>query len=102
MNIKELAQKPKLVPLTITEEKIVEKYGEEITFYILDRQPINVYAKLATLASENKPENLEEIVKVVNSMIMDDAGNSVSTGEQGLPVDVLMSAMAVISEYLGK
>ena len=46
MKLSELAVKPKLSKVTITEEHIVEKYGEELDFYIWDRQPLDIFAKL--------------------------------------------------------
>ena len=43
MNIKEFAAKPKLTELKITDPDIVEKYGEEITFFTYDVVGMSTY-----------------------------------------------------------
>ena len=40
MKLSELAKKPQLQKITITDEALVEKYGDELEFFIYDRQPL--------------------------------------------------------------
>jgi len=98
MKISELSSEPKLIPIEIKSDSIVEKYGEAITFHIYDRQPLDVFAKLAA----GGEDNVLEIATVIESMILNEDGSSVVEGKNSLPVDVLMEAMALISEALGK
>ena len=92
MKLKELSQKPKLIKLTIKEEKLVEKYGDELDFYVYDRQPINVFTSLAS----------GEMVGLMQEMILDEDGKPVSEEGEVLPMDVVSEAVRLVSETLGK
>jgi len=98
MKLKELSQKPKLIKLTIKEEKLVEKYGDELDFYVYDRQPINVFTKLASAGEEN----IGEMVGLMQEMILDEDGKPVSEEGEVLPMDVVSEAVRLVSETLGK
>jgi len=47
MRLKELATKPQLTKITIDSAELVEKYGDALTFYMYDRQSLDVFSKLA-------------------------------------------------------
>ena len=98
MKLKELSQKPKLIKLTIKEEKLVEKYGDELDFYVYDRQPINVFTSLASAGEEN----IGEMVGLMQEMILDEDGKPVSEEGEVLPMDVVSEAVRLVSETLGK
>jgi len=53
MKLKDLATKPKLEKLTIQKPELVEKYGDELDFYVYDRQPLDVYGRLASRQNGN-------------------------------------------------
>ena len=72
MKLQELAQEPALIKLTIIEPKIVEKYGEELDFYML------------------------------SSMILDEHGKAVMDGKKILPIDVITEAIKLVGDLLGK
>lgn len=98
MNLKDLAQKPTLIELKVTEPTIVEKYGDELSFYVYDRQPIDVFAKLATMQEANPLEFTDMLAK----LILDADGNPVMTEDKVLPIDVLTEAVKLIGDTLGK
>lgn len=98
MNLQDLAVKPKLIKLTITEPKIVEKYGEELDFFVFDRQPLDVFAKLATLTEENPLQ----FTDMLSELILNEEGKPVMVEEKILPIDVLTEAVKLIGEKLGK
>ena len=98
MKLKELSQKPKLIKLTIKEEKLVEKYGDELDFYVYDRQPINVFTSLASAGEEN----IGEMVGLMQEMILDEDGKPVSEEGEVLPMDVVSEAGRLVRETLGK
>lgn len=100
MDISQLAAKPQLIEVRLEDAPLVEKYGEPIVFWIYDRQPLDVYAKLATASGENA--DIESIIKVVEKMILDKDGNVVITPERSLPIDVLMAAVTEIGATMGK
>lgn len=98
MNLKDLAQKPTLIELKVTEPAIVEKYGDELSFYVYDRQPIDVFAKLATMQEANPLEFTDMLAQ----LILDAEGNPVMADDKILPIDVLTEAVKLIGDTLGK
>ena len=98
MKLSELAQKPQLQKITITNEAIVEKYGEELEFYIYDRQPLDIFTKMADL----REANAGEYIHVLKDIILDEHGSPVCSDDMVLPIDVLTEALKLIGEHLGK
>ena len=98
MNLKDLAQKPTLVELKVTEPAIVEKYGDELSFWVYDRQPIDVFAKLATMQEANPLEFTDMLAQ----LILDAEGKPVMADGKVLPIDVLTEAVKLIGDTLGK
>lgn len=98
MKIADLAAKPKLIEITLNKPELVEKHGEPITFHIYDRQPLDVFAKLATATQDN----VMEIAGTIEQLILDEEGNQVMKDGVVLPVDVLMEAINEITQHLGK
>ena len=93
-----LASKPKLVRIELDDEQIREAYGDAIEFYVYDRQPLEVFAKLATA----KAENIGDMIKQVRDLILDDKGKPVMSDTLMLPSDVLLKAVNRVVETLGK
>lgn len=98
MKLSELAVKPQLVKITITNETIVEKYGEELEFFIYDRQPLDIFTKMADISAENSAE----YITVLKDIILDEKGEPVCKDDMVLPIDVLTEAIKLIGEHLGK
>ena len=98
MKLSELAKKPQLVELTIDKKELVEKYGEELTFYMYDRQPLDVFTKLANATQDN----VGEYMTVLKDIIVNDDGVPVMKEDLILPIDLLTEAMGLIGEKLGK
>jgi hypothetical protein len=98
MELSQLAQKPQLVKLTINKEELVEKYGDELEFYMYDRQPLDVFAKLANF-DQNDPGSIIQILKTV---ILDAEGEEVMKDDMQLPMDVVTECIKVAGDKLGK
>lgn len=98
MKLKDLATKPKLEKLTIQKPELVEKYGDELDFYVYDRQPLDVYGRLANADKMEMGETME----VVSELILDEEGNKVCQDEHTLPLDLQVEAMTLIGNFLGK
>lgn len=98
MKLSELAVKPKLIKLTVKEPAIIEKYGDELEFYFHDRQPLDVFAKFASVTDSNPLE----FVGILQELILDEDGNNIMSEENILPMDVLTEVIKLVSEYLGK
>ena len=97
MKLSDLSQKPKLIKIIINSEKIVEKYGEELEFHIYDRQPLDVFTKLA-----NAKEDTAGITELIQNMILDENGKPVVADGNILPLDVITEAVTLITDELGK
>jgi hypothetical protein len=97
MELKELSKKPQLIKLTIDKEELVEKYGDSLEFHIYDRQPLDVFAKLA-----NQKDDLSGVTDMIQNMILDTEGNPVVQDGHILPMDVLMEAVTQVTNELGK
>ena len=98
MKLSELAKTPQLQRLTITKPELVEKYGDELEFFIYDRQPLDIFTKLADVSQDN----VGEYITILSDVIKNEKGEHVMTDEKTLPMDVLMEAMTLIGEHLGK
>lgn len=98
MKLSELAKKPQLQKITITNEALVEKYGDELEFFIYDRQPLDIFTKLAG-ASVN---DTGQYINILKEIILDENGKPVIADDLTLPMDVLTEAMKLIGDNLGK
>ena len=98
MKITQLAAKPQLVKLVLDNEDIVKEYGEAIEFWTWDRQPLDVFMRLANSQGAKQGDTID----VVRTMILDENGKQVIQGEQMIPSKVLIEAVAKIVEILGK
>ena len=97
MKLKDLSQKPQLIKITIDKEELVDKYGDALEFHIYDRQPLDVFSKLM-----NAQEDMAGGTEMIQDMILDEDGNPVVEEGNILPLDVLIEAVRLVSESLGK
>lgn len=99
MKLKELSAKPQLIEITLSNESVKKKYGEEVSFHTYDRQPMDVFMKLANANDGGKPG---DVIDMVKDLILDDEGKPIITKENTLPTDVMILAVGAIVERLGK
>lgn len=97
MNLKSISKKPQLVEVVLDDKEIKKEFGEPLIFFTFDRQPMDVFTRLANV--ENNPTAMIEIVK---SLILDEAGKPILTDDNMPPTGVLMKAIAKVTELLGK
>jgi len=98
MKLTQLASKPQLIKITLDTATIKEKYGDELEFWIMDRQPIDQFIKMATLGTDN----YGEMIKMVNDLVLDEKGNKAVKEGEALPNDVMMTVIGAVVERLGK
>jgi hypothetical protein len=98
MKLADLAQKPQLTKLTISNPELVEKYGDELEFYMYDRQPLDVFSKMANASTDD----LDTYFSLLTQIILKEDGTPVMSDDHVLPVDVMTEAMKLIGENLGK
>ena len=98
LKLTQLASKPQLIKITIDHKDLVEKYGDELEFYVMDRQPIDQFVKMATMGADN----YGDMIKMVNEMVLDEDGNRVVEEGTALPNDVMVAVIGTVVERLGK
>jgi len=96
MQLKELAQKPKLELVTVTDETVVQAYGEPLEFYMWDRQDLPTYLKIAQLK-----DNETQLFEIVRDVVLDEQGNRVLGDGEQLPVDILVPVLTAAMSKLG-
>ena len=98
MKLAELSQKPQLMKILIDKPELVEKYGEELEFYIYDRQSLDTFSKLANA----KQDDFGGVAILLKELILDEDGNPVIKEDHVLPMDVMIEAIRLIGERMGK
>lgn len=99
MNIADFAKKPELIKITIDQEDIVNKYGSEVTFWIMDSVDISTYFEFFKSQADSDGEKLNEIMR---RLILDENGKKVIEDGHVLPVDLALASLTVIGEEMGK
>jgi hypothetical protein len=98
MKLSQLTAKPQLIDLHIDDEETIKEFGEAIEFWTWDRQPMEVFMKLANA----EQGNTATIIEIVRTLILDEKGKQILTGDQMLPTHVLMKVIAKVTDLLGK
>lgn len=98
MKLSQLSAEPKLVEITLDDEDTLKMYKEPVTFYTYDRQPMEVFMKLANIDNNN----MSNVIDVVKNLILDENGDRIVTKDKVLPMAVLMKAITKVTELLGK
>ena len=96
--LSELAAKPQLTEIILDDADIVEKYGEELQFFIYDKLPIATYTKLASINTKDAGE----LYNAVKDLILDDKGLPVVNEGLTLPMDIMNAAIMKVTDSLGK
>ena len=98
MKLSQLAAKPQLIKLEINDEDTVKEFGEPVEFYTWDRQPLDIFMKLANATQDNMPG----MIDIIRTLILDESGKEIITKENMLPSSLLIKSIAKIVETLGK
>jgi hypothetical protein len=98
MNLETLLSEPQLVEIKITKPEIVEKHGEEITFWIYDRQDMDTYMQLAKLSGEG---SLSQVAEITKQLVRNKKGELILQGKAQLPPDIMMAVIEEAVKNLG-
>ena len=101
MKLTELTSEPKLIEVLLDDEATVKEFGEPLSFNTWDRQPMDVFMKLASVSSADV-QDTSAMIDIVKTLILDDKGEQVMTGKTVLPMHVLLKVITKITEMLGK
>jgi hypothetical protein len=98
MKLTQLAAKPQLIRIEITDEDTIQEYGEALEFWIWDRQPMDKFIRMAQI----KGEDMSELIAAVNDMVLDEEGNAVVKDGLILPTNIMTKVIGKVVETLGK
>ena len=98
MKLTQLTAKPQLVLVKIDDESTIQEFKEPLEFYTWDRQPLDVFMKLASVDKDTT----NNIIEIVRTLILDENGKEILTNDSMLPTHVLMKAITKVTELLGK
>jgi len=98
MRLSQLTAKPQLIDVNIDDEDTIKEFGESIEFYTWDRQPMDIFMKLANADHSN----ILNMIDIVRTLILDEKGKEIIKDDAMLPTNVLMKAIGKVTELLGK
>lgn len=98
MKLNQIAAKPKLVMFTLDDEATIKEFGEPVEFYSWDRQPLDIFMKLAN----SNQEDLGSMMEVIKKLILDEDGKEIINNDNMLPSNVLIKVIGKVVESLGK
>jgi hypothetical protein len=98
MKLTQLAAKPQLVKIELTDEDTIKEFGEALEFWIWDRQPMDKFVRLAQM----RGEDMSELITAVNEMVLDEEGNPIVKDGLMLPTNVMTRVIGRVVETLGK
>ena len=98
MKLTQLATKPQLIKIIIDDAELVEKYSEEVEFFVHDKISLDQYTQLASV----KTEDFTSIIQLVKELVLNEEGKRVMDDEHVLPMDLLNACMMKVVESLGK
>ena len=81
----------------LDDEETINEYKEPLEFYTWDRQPLDVFMKLANVERDNP----SSIITIVKTLILDENAQEILTEDNMLPMNVLMKAIGKITDMLG-
>lgn len=99
MLISQVAKKPTLLKMDLDDAKIIETYGDIITFYMYDNVDLNTYFNFFKVQQD---EDGTELNKLIRKIVLDEHGKPVVKEDEMLPVDICFAALVKINENLGK
>lgn len=98
MKLSELSSKPQLVEVHIDDEETIKEFGEAVSFWTYDRQPMTVFVKLAAVDQAN----YASVMDAVKELLLDEAGQPIIDQDRVPPARLMVKAMTKIMESLGK
>ena len=97
MKLSQLTAKPKLISLAVDDEATIAEFGEAVEFYTWDRQPMDVFLKIASA----QEKDMSQMVGIVKDLILDENGKPIISNENMVPTSILIKCIGKIVEKLG-
>lgn len=100
MKLKQLASKPQLIRVALNDEDTIKEYGEELEFWVWDKQPLAKFIKFANVTADS--ESFPELVDFCSQLILDENGEPVIGEGEVLPAAIMVRCINRVVEQLGK
>jgi hypothetical protein len=100
MKLKDLASKPQLIRVVLDDEETVKEYGEELEFWVWDKQPLAKFIRFANVTNDS--ENFPEMIDFCAELILDESGKPVMSDGEVLPALIMVRCINKVVEQLGK
>lgn len=98
MELTLLSSAPQLVEVKLDDKDTIKKYGEPLTFWTYDKQPLDTYLSL----SNSMGNNQEKAVEILKTLVLDKEGNPVMKDNMVLPAQIMVKAMTKVMSLLGE
>lgn len=98
MKLSQITAEPKLIEVSIDDKDTIKQYGEALSFHTWDRQPMDVFMRLANLDGKDTGQ----LINIVKTLILDEEGKPLLSEKNMLPTGILMKAIGKVTEQLGK
>lgn len=99
MDISKLTKIPKLAKIEISDEDIVQTYGDTVSFYLMDEMDIATYFNFYKLQQSQDSQQLNELLR---SLILKEDGSAAIASDEVLPVNLTLAVLVAINDFLGK
>ena len=97
MELSSLKLKPQLIEITISDEDIIEMYGEAVTFYMKDHLDIQTYFDFY---KHQRESNLDELIVIVKKILMNKSGKLILSKDETLPVVLMSRVIGAIGDQM--
>ena len=98
MKLKDLSTKPQLVRIALNDEATLQEFGEELEFWVYDKQPLTKYVKFM----RGEQTDAAELVDFCSEMILDELGQPILTEGRVLPTRLMVKAINEVVKKLGE
>ena len=98
MKLAALSKKPELVKVELNDEDTLKEFGEALEFWTWDRQPMDVFMRLASL----DVKDTSNVIDALRQLVLDEDGKPILTEETSLPARVLIRVITRLVDDLGK
>ena len=97
MKLETLATKPQLKKVIINDPDIVERYGDEIEYYMYDRHDMDLYLRMSQVDSKD----LAAIGQLVREIVLNESGKPVLNSDEVLPPDMMLRVIESSIKEMG-
>jgi hypothetical protein len=99
MDLKKLAQKPKLIQLEADSKDIIDTIGEPVVFWMKEHLDLGTYFDFYKFQED---KNLNLLTDILRKIVLDADGNPAIGDDEVLPVEVTLGVLVKINDHVGK